>query len=100
MRRLCALVPFVWEKMQISASGKNEIATLLPVTLHHVAALVQPSLFNNLRESVKSVRRAYDWVEEEKCLGFARFAKQDLISVERFLCRFDGWDTRLVACYF
>ena len=38
--------------MQITASGENEIATFLPVTLHHVAALVEPSLLDHLRRKV------------------------------------------------
>ena len=47
-----ARVPFVWEKVQITASSESEIATFLPVTLHHVAALVEPSLLDHLRRKV------------------------------------------------
>ncbi len=47
---LSAVAPFVWEKVQIAASGENEVATLLPEALHHVAALVEPSLLDDLRK--------------------------------------------------
>jgi hypothetical protein len=47
-------VPFVGEKMQISTPSENEVAALLPVAFHDVAALVQPRLFHNLNNNVKN----------------------------------------------
>ncbi len=41
--------------MEISATGENEIATFLPVTLHHVTAFVEPSLLDDLKSD--GVRR-------------------------------------------
>ena len=50
-----ALAPFVGKEMEISATGKNEVATFLPVTFHHVTAFVEPSLLHDLNSD--GVRR-------------------------------------------
>jgi len=44
----------VGKKMQIPTSGENKVTTFLPVTFHHVAALVQPSLFYNLQRNLQT----------------------------------------------
>ncbi len=61
-----ARVPFVWEKVQITASSENEIAALLPVTLHHVTALVEPSLLDDLRSKVDGALRARNGAGEQE----------------------------------
>lgn len=46
--------------MEISATGENEVATFLPVALHHVTAFVEPRLLDDLKSD--GVR----WENEDK----------------------------------